>query len=363
MGSFFVGCAISNLAIGDNDRIGFMIIGKPKNYGDLYPDKPQRPFYTYNTDLYKPFLPPIFGQYADYGDIDRIRPSATTELIETMFHRPVKTVLDAIVCNRGVYSKHGQIMASYYSGDGYIFDGYKTPATETLLAVGFLSRGENSDGDTIFDFNDYTVAMHPRNFYTISNHVQGQTIKNKFYASSGYELLEYFGQVTGVYPGYDPEEYEAISLVDNLSGTYFLEDVYHEMVGFMEADIYMKRDLVKFDKDWTELMVKLESSEDLYYESCLISALTYIQRETVFPYSEQQKLLAYKDTDGFAPMNSLVTLMSSLNRMLIPSFCGEQCGNDRFSNALNVSTQKILDGRIAESEDWPEEDDPEDGDS
>lgn len=66
MGSFSVACGMSGLTIVEGDKVGIQILA-PNNspfakLDGVMPDSFHSP-----SDLMMPYLPPFYGEYADYG--------------------------------------------------------------------------------------------------------------------------------------------------------------------------------------------------------------------------------------------------------------------------------------------------------
>lgn len=345
MGSFNVGCAISNLSIDPGDKIGFMIMGKPKVYLTHYPPKRDRSFYTYANDLYKPFLAPIFGEYGDYGRIENIVPSVTTRLIESIFSKPIEVIMNIVGYDDGVYDDNGGIFEHYFIGDTEDLD---MDVEKALLTLGFEHRPASESEPEEFLFSNFSILRHRKDRYTIVDKAVNVELKSSFYCDSknAKHMLEFFSQVTGVYPGYNPKHFGIINVLQSLTGTFFLKQVYDDMSGVVESE--------RFDNDWAEFMDTLTESTTSAHEfhSAVeyLAAWDYVRRETVFPRQFIRLLVSYKGSKEFSGVYTFMSIMSSVNRMLIPSFCGEQHGNDDASIALNTSTDAILKKRLKDSE-------------
>ena len=97
MGSFAVSCGLSNLAIHESDKVGFVLLEPPVSdmLGHRFSSDSGGQVYTgYVTDNFAPFLPPIFGEYDDGGSLCEIEDSVTTKLIERIFNRPIQVVVN-----------------------------------------------------------------------------------------------------------------------------------------------------------------------------------------------------------------------------------------------------------------------------
>lgn len=354
MGSFGVGCAISNLAINEGDKVGFMIIGQKERWNSPYPSKGNRSSYTYTTDVYKPFLPAIFGKYDDYGRIGDIVPSETTKLIEKLFHRPIDVVMNIVCSDDVVYSLHSGIFKNYFMGNKKTFhDTGDTPIEVSLSKLGFTLESEQEDGVKVFRFEQYGITSHGNSRWAIWDNTRPQPLKDKFYSSDIKYLMEFFGEATGIYPGFDRNDYNAIKMLKNLSGTFFLEEVYHDIEKFMLNDKYESRKITNQHDGWAtfiSILNRYDMNSFEFYDATIDSVVRdFMTRETVFPWHDLRTFSSYANIDELVSMNTLISMLTSLNRMLIPSFCGEQHGNDSMSAALNVSTGAILERREQDS--------------
>ena len=66
MGSFDVGCFVSDLPINEGDECGFIPLGKPRFAHDRLPNC----YWLLQPEFYAPVFLPILGIYADYGNFE-----------------------------------------------------------------------------------------------------------------------------------------------------------------------------------------------------------------------------------------------------------------------------------------------------
>lgn len=358
MGSFDVGCGLSNLTIHYGDKAGFLILGKLPRQRDAYPE----PGDSLVLDSgYLPFLPPVFGTYDDYGRIRSIEASTTTKVLEKLFDRPIETVMDCIMGRRGIYDSYSEIYENYLLPECRSEKRYGTPAKELLITLGFEETGENS-----FVFDDYELTLDTTaSSWTITRRTSGKEIIKVHAGSDTDDLLETFGHYTRTYPGFSSDDYERIRLLNRLGGMYFLEEVLVKMEQFNNTGHYMNnldnRGIDRRKKELIEFFEYLKTQKDERFPfSGYSSFADDLQRDSSFPREYWMLLEAYEsDPDAFLSMVRIKRIADSVNRLLAPTYCGEQIGNDRASLMLNLIEKQILDTRKAEYEAEIDDDDEE----
>jgi len=142
MGSFNVACGLSNLSINEGDKIGFVILDDSfttrTNERDRNKAAPEgQSMLIYADSLYTPVLPPIYGQYGDYGRVKKIVKSSTTKFLENMFDRPIKTILACISSHRSLYSTIGEIW-KHYAIKNPTMEIFQGDMHEQILSLGFV---------------------------------------------------------------------------------------------------------------------------------------------------------------------------------------------------------------------------------
>jgi len=180
--------------------------------------------------------------------------------------------------------------------------------------------------------------------------------------------LSTFADVTGVYPGFNPEEYEIVTQLRTLSGMYFLTDVFTKMSVAQDnmAGSWERKNNVKLKEAWDNYMDVLlrNSTPDSnkhgpleVWEKVLLLRLPADFRDmTSLPKELHDKFLIYRGTNEFFNASKLLRTMASTNHLLTPSFCGEQDGNDPMSEALIAISAELLVARNAERKLWEIED-------
>lgn len=353
MGSFDVGCGISNLAIHEGDKVGFVLIGQSKGDTEFWDQSVGTAMVTYATDLYQPMFPPVFAMYNDYGQVTDVEESTTTKLLESIFHRPTKVIINAINGGGGIYDTYGTIYESY-AKEGVLIGSYTASFEEKLLSAGF-TKDEDSNASAIgYHFGDFRVMHYPSSDSSlISNTKTGKILAGSISARNNDVLptLNRFAKETGLYPGYAVEDYEAIKTLNSASGMFFLKEVYdgmeHNLLNSDRLDFYKNR----YEANWNKFMERLATVENWTVNSEIrmtygLDIIEFIRRYSVMPEFAIEKLGIYRDdSDAFFKMRYLLTIMTQVNRILMPSLCGEQHGNDEASMKLNEITGKILAAR------------------
>lgn len=368
MGSFNVSCAISNLGINERDKVGFLILGKnPKYHGRTFSES-GKVLIINPDDTYKPFLPPVFGAYNDYGNITSLRDSATTGILETMFRRPAQTVLDCICDEKDIYQM-GSVIAQHYMVTKLPGRFDRNSAAEGLVAVGFKRASEEDSGVTSFKFGDYEIILDSANkMWTIIDNARGRTLQQVSTFSSLEDLLNTFGEYTKTYPGFDPDDYGIIRLLNQLGGMFFLEEVFDGMHKFNNSDHYMNNYentiTQRFTEDWEEFLAEMAevkaSGKRLLASPVASGEFDFFRRDMNFPFEHVGLLDRYADSfEEVLVVRSLIRTADELNRPLGPSVYSNLGEGDLAAKMLHTLVGKVLDQRQKE---WEEENfDPEEG--
>ncbi len=340
MGSFNVGCGLSNLAIHEGDKIGLLFLTPQPNY-----DRNQRvpigkAYQIYCTDKYLPYLPPIFGQYDDYGQISNIEESPTTLLLEKMFNRPIQIIAECLTSNRGIYDFNG--IAEHYMTDIEKIKGYEKTIEEVLLSLGFIK----DEPAKSYLFNGFALTYVKEYVWAVLNRKGEQLGKEIIlYSDSASELLSIFAERTKNYPGFNPKDWEAIQLLHDMSGMFFLKTVFEEMKPIIAEDSFVKPDPEIFKKDWDKFIES--TKEDILSINISNRAVYILKRETGLNVNKYSELDIYSNNlDDFRNIQQIVEIATATNHMLTPSYVGEQFGNDGASDALTKISQKILKKRL-----------------
>lgn len=358
VGSFDVGCGLSNLTIHCGDRAGFLILGKLPEYKSDY-SSPGKSLIL--DGGYLPFLPPVFGTYDDYGRLRNIALSITTTVLEKLFDRPIEVVMDCLMGMRDIYDSYGEIYQNYMLPECRPAEQYRISAEKMLMSVGFEKTEDNS-----FVFGTYSLVLDSKSTtWTISSKESGRKIATVHSSHDTEDLLNAFGEYTRTYPGFSPDDYERIRLLNRLGGMYFLEDVLNKMDEFTNTGHYMNsfenRGMERRKDELAEFFEYLKTQKDERFPfSGYLPFTEDFRRDSSFPMEYWMLLEAYEaDPNALLSMVRIQRIANSVNRVLAPTYCGEQMGNDRASLMLNLIEKQILDSRKAEYEEEIDDDDEE----
>lgn len=356
MGSFNVGCGISNLSINEGDEIGFVILGKNENketHGQSY--------YNYATDLYQAFLAPVYGKYDDYGNITDVEPSLTTEVIENMFHRPVETVLNCISSQHDIYDPQGQIFQQY-SNPNKSWEVWEPFSNSAALELGFTHTKGDNDGHDIYTMGDFILVIRtskaskltPKGSWSL--YISGAdhpTIQDSPLSNLG-EMLEEFGRITGMYPGFDSSDYDAIRVLNELHGMFFLKEFYDGMKEYALEDKYQQLIFGRLKELWDGAFVMMQSPDEGAFPAEEVEWMTHclerILRDSSFPIHKFHELRTYGNAGEFLEIHVLNSIMGTVNRMLMPTLCEVSWGDNVASVRMNNISDRILSRRLDASE-------------
>lgn len=357
MGSFNVGCGISNLSIDEGDKIGFLLLGNAPDYSSKKHEFP--PTYSmriYNTDDYLPFLPPVFGEYDDYGRIANLTESVTTKVIEEIFRRPAEAVLNAAGHGGNLYALDD--IDSLYMPE-HIFKvlrSYGTAEAEEFKTLGFTVGIPEAGYTARYDYKEYAFQTRleqaatssfpfERYSWDVRDTKLNKLIIEKFNAHSQTgtaEILSAFAFETKILPGYAEEDWEAILLLNSLSGMFFLEDVYLNMDTFLWKDKYRRARFERFEGELTKFIDEIPEDDTIGFYT-FYSGNDFVGRHTALDSGKYLPYLrAYAGTKEYHTISRVVAVAANVNRMLQPSYNGEQFGDNAAAQALNRVTNAVL---------------------
>lgn len=359
MGSFDVSCGISNIAINREDKAGFLILEKKPVY--LKPDfpSPGKTLIINATDLYRPVLPAVYGEYDDYGRLVDIRESVTTKVIEAMFGRPVQQVIDCVVSSDDIYDMRSAIAEAYATNPKLVTD--RSDSTEKYLTdLGF--KVENQDGIDVYVFNrkHEIVAAAEDNCWTIRQCDSKKVIGNVSAYKDSWYLLNTFSYLTGTYPGFEPKDYRSIRSLNAYGGMFFMEEVFRGMDKFNAYEHYMNNyemtRLKEFTEDWREsikeLIQALEDG-DRFFSITNNIGMDMFFRDLAFPAHHFDFLPMYADAENeILELRSMLRISEEVNRPFSPSVYSNQGDSDRPAKMLNTIVAHVLGKREAQ---WNED--------
>lgn len=369
MGSFNVGCGISNLSINEGDKMGFVILKKssPLVRSDVTMG------HRSNLDYFMPVLPPIYGMYGDYGRMEDIERSVTVEIIEDKFGMPVDDFMDCLSCTRNIYDDYGVINKQFFKGDRS-WTGWGVDPATSFAKLGFAKQ-DDVDGFEVFSMGGFEVRQrfeffdgnleHKMYYWTVVNSETGELVVPEIPGQNPDYLMDAFAKKTGLHPGFDEADIERIKELSSFYGMFFLKNVYEDMLAFMEANDE-EYGLSNYKSMWDGLRkVMLASDDVLQDEKNVPEYMGYINRMfravdnlTAFPLEYRDQFKRYGDGYEFTHIFTLPKVMSSLNRMLMPSLNADQFGDDNAAMRATEITQAFLKKRIKVQEEddaWMDE--------
>ena len=365
MGSFDIGCGVSNLHIDSGNRTGVYLVSTRRRDRYSIRDTETKLCYINNTDVYKPIFPPVFGTYDDYGQLTNIEDSLTTKMLEKIFNRPIQVITDCIgnSFRGGAYDNSGPILKNYGPQDNKLLSSYSVSTSDILKSVGFVQESED-----VYSFGKYQLVLVDGYKAQVKNAETGEVLADKrTYSSSG--PLNVFSDATGIYPGFQPEDYEAVDLLNNSSAMFFLPSMVEGVYEEIQNEYLAKRDLDYLVDDWEGFQKQHEPKEELgsFNFSRLGERVSEtLTRETHLPHQYFSAFANELSLDELLSIQKLLTVTTAVNRMIQPSYCGEQNGNDEASLALSKLSVAFLEARRAEWDEengeYYDEDDDEDGD-
>lgn len=357
MGSYDVACGLSNLPIHSGDRAGIILM---KASGQAV--ETQFPTaYLHATDLFLPYLPPIYGTYNDYGRLTDVVPSITTKLLEDSLRKPIETILECVGNeDRDLYDVHGPLYKHYMIHSNKLND-YHASVTEKLLSVGFTMLTEKS-----YQFSDFILSLAHSGYFEIfkvgSEHLPQPRMGRLFHIFSGEatfdggdseSLLSFFSETTALFPGYLPEEYKAIRTLLCLRGMFFLQEVSEGMLTHLRQrnsqSNLLKDQLAQYFSFLDEMEQPLDAESVLASSTTYYQAQRYLANSTSFDsdFSAISLLGYYADSDEYFALLDFMDVLSSTNHLLMPSYCGEQFGDDDASAMLHKIVGNVVKTRNA----------------
>lgn len=351
MGHFNAACGISNITIKEGDEVGFILLAKAPAPGMMTKDV-GFPAYLRETDAFRPLFPAVYGEYDGYGRIEKIIPSRTTILLETMFSRPIDDIMECVTCNRGLYESSSEIFKRYFTGSK-AFDEFNVTNEDGLIPLGFR-KISSIDDEEVYVYGKYSIVVRKKgmtHLWSISSTPSGKLLIPEFpspFISTG---LEVFSKVTGIFPGYDDADVARIVALNGFYGMFYLKETFEGVRSYLEESSEDFRDSVAFTRGmWDEFVtaqetIKNDSTQDA---EVILSSLTighFLEFKTGLNVNSLGQLLIYGETYEYLEVADLTTVMAMVNRMFQPSFCGTQDGDDGVSLALNAVTSRIISAR------------------
>lgn len=370
MGDFNMSCALSGLTIKEGDKIGFIMLKfhYPEYLmGEQFME--HRVGTIYSHQHYVPFLPIVFGEYNAYGRFHHVKKNVTTGIMKDFFHKSVGKVISAVGnASRTVYYDESPIFKLYKPQQ--VTDvklGYSSSVEEGLLAYGFEKDVSHEQSYT---FSGHTLFQEGNDWFVTTQYKNRSGRTNRLaltHHSREYDdVLDAFGRMTMVFPGFKPSDYRAIYQLINMSGMVVLEEVYTTMMEKIKTwDDFSFRN-AQFHESWEEFntivaehTAAVESGEE---ESNNLAPFKLQNKLIPNFFAEDLKnflkidlldvpiLTKYYGTEEIFHAYKTPSLFQAVNRMIEPSLFGEQHGNHEASTVLHDVTGDILDRRSKEQE-------------
>lgn len=346
-----ISCGLSNLSLKVGDKVGFLILEKNELGTNLSPESTHG-ISDFNKALYKPFLPPVFGELSNYHEVINIEDSVASSTIEHLFHRSVTDVLRCISSPVSLYSHRSAFYDVYFSADRD-WRIYGTPRKVSLEALGFRSHDFSANVE-YYSFDDYTIIIEPSKddrgnllpkfTWAITESQTGLHLTEPFVTSDIVIVMDRFSQATGLYPGFEKEDYERIALLNSLSVMFFLTEVYEPMRDYLNKTDYPSERKELFFSHWRHLMVSMKNGEN--NEKLIRDKISPYLWDTSLPM-DIELLSRFKDPDDLYPIHEFIEVAGMLHKVITPSVWGTVFSTDEASQELNEVTYTILAKREA----------------
>lgn len=379
MGSFAVGCGVSNLPIKNYDPVVFVFLVKNSN-------KENRTFLLHNDDLYKPFLLPIKGTYNDYGTLENIEKDINVELIEKHYKVNIETLLELVSESGGnVLSKYSPYLKAYDIKKLNLEN-----TSESLLKNGF--NLENNDSYEYFYNKEYDIKIENINkndkfnfdvkYYDITcNGISKQLfISSDFEEGLNFFLYHNFNIILGLE---NKNDIMLIKEIEQLNGMFVRKEIYDNLTQVYYNDypcgVFKREDAIKItnvsklhlttlgfveDKEESEeIDFKSMSEEDfmdhiynMKDKDCL-----FRKDNIVIEYGDYGSKFIEPKKSGFYNVNDLVKILnkmdynidiSSLSHLtdsVIDSFKVIEEIKNSYQNKLNRSFMSTLNSVLNDS--------------
>lgn len=141
MGCFDAADGISGLTIKNGDKCGLVLLTPESSYPHKVEDgktilKPCTSLPGGGPDeTFAPYCLPIWGEYNDYGSLEKIVRDSTVLGLEKHFDTTIEKILGIIQSGRDIFDSYSGVMAAY--GTGLTIPTNKKPSTKWLEKAGF----------------------------------------------------------------------------------------------------------------------------------------------------------------------------------------------------------------------------------
>jgi hypothetical protein len=219
MGDYQVACAITKAPIEEGDRVGFVLLQKQPMYSGM-PEDTGRQVIFHSTDDYFPYLPPVFGEYDDYGSIINTTPSQTTAFLEKRFNKSISEVLKNVGNDD---DEEGDAKLGGMSRMMFLEDAIPAILPHVEEDLFYERKGGDAHFLEIWDdflnsFNPEFVPpkregsyMNPEMFVALYSSVDEKTGKRQFASAWDLPVNKFLRDHVGLMP----EEYDLLHLYEN----------------------------------------------------------------------------------------------------------------------------------------------------
>lgn len=362
MGSFDVACGISNLGISEGDEVGFTILDNGENYWT------ERAGYTnhgvaYLSDVFtyhKPFLTPVYGVYSDYGSLKKVEKNATAIVLEKFFGLPVSTIVKCVASDRELHDSYNPIFDAYAKPEAKkALNDHNADPVDTLKALGFTEVPSES-GEKVLTYGNYIFTSKDERSWlvTVKDEFGGATRK-LFDTYRGLEsMLDTLGEKADVYPCYREDMVENAKRLRNMSGMFFLKEVFQEMSSYLvENGDSLQMSISNRDEQAIRPMLDIlahgsKEERNPYASIEMMNGTDALKRYVTFHSQDLDYLAEYSGNDELFDAFKLRNLMKSVNRVFMPTFLGTQHSDEGVLMELNKVTDEIMAERKKRFEEW-----------
>lgn len=366
MGSFNTSCGLSNLTIEYGDKLGVMFLA-PAPTADRHGIRALQgtSMNTYVHDNYHPVLPPIFGEYDDYGGIENVVDTPTARLFAQRFDRPAAEVIEcAGNRDRAIYSPYGSIFPTYFPKDKQnSFKDYSTSDLDKIRLLGFTEEPAPEGSLNLFTYEEYALEQVENGKWRLYKNDSPRPIA-EFFEKSWDDVASIFAHHTKCYPGFEKKHWKIIRQLYSYSVMHFSQETFEKMREFIIKDDdsyevkHRKHELFElgewmknFDVPEDETPEQKEVRE--FNLSYIGGGLDHLFRVTAFTSDQFKELEIYRDDlEDFYNMSDILLIAGRLNRPLAPALYSSQEGNDKMVEVLFKVQKGIIAARRKRREDW-----------
>jgi hypothetical protein len=158
---------------------------------------------------------------------------------------------------------------------------------------------------------------------------------------------------------------EVVKTLEYVHNFFYLPEIFEQMKAFVRKDPWLyASEYWDVSKHWEDFLTCYREEEDgrpKYWSVHDQPVIDFLRKNTAFPLG-LEKLTVFA-VDGMkepvVDLQDLTSVLTSINRVYQPTFCGEQVGNWKASQLLNeLSAQEIKKAleELEDEDDWDDED-------